>query len=163
MKELLEPTQDPPGGWRWTHPETGQKIHGGNYSDLCGLVRQFLGNNSFPIPLDLNQRILEDLNDEIQRDMIARGLPAYPFLKDTQPPSIVERVAKFGHAAAQWAKQGFHVVSQEKLEAREAICHVCPHWNGSSYYGLGSCSFCGCSGLKLYVETEKCPLTPPKW
>lgn len=163
MKELLNPDQTPPGGWRWKHPETGQVIHAANPHGLFGAVRQFLGNNGFPIPLDINQRIISDLDDAIQKDMTERGLPAYALVRDTEPPSLAARIAQFGHSMKQWMADGVPVVSQEEFDRRLVSCHTCQYWGGSSAFGYAACGKCGCSGLKLFLSTSRCPATPPRW
>lgn len=52
-------------------------------------------------------------------------------------------------------------LSEPEIAARRAICLPCENWDASAYRGLGKCRRCGCSGFKLDLATEKCPLG--KW
>lgn len=157
MKEVIEPNITPPGGWRWKHPETGFEIHANGLDQLFGAVRLFLGQNNFPIPLDLNQRVIADLDEAIQADLSERGLPPMPFVRDTEPPSFAQRARNFTAAMAGWARDGGRIVDQITFEQRQQACHTCPHWGGSSMVGYAACGVCGCSGLKLFLASQSCP------
>lgn len=163
MIEPANPNEVPPGGWRWLHPETGHTIAAGNCDELLRGVRTFLSNNNFPIQRELGQQILRDLDEAIQEDMHKRGLPPYPLLKTTEKPTITQMARMFAYAAGQWAASGFRHVSQEVYQARLESCEGCYHWQGESAFGYGRCGKCGCSGLKLFMATTRCPLEPPRW
>lgn len=45
------------------------------------------------------------------------------------------------------------------LAARQAACAGCEHHDAAA----NRCRMCGCSGAKLHVATERCPLDPPRW
>jgi hypothetical protein len=60
-----------------------------------------------------------------------------------------------------WAREGFAVVHPETLEARRTICQACEHWKAEAFGGRGRCLKCGCSGAKLRLPHEKCPVG--KW
>lgn len=157
MKEIIDPRTVPPGGWRWTHPETKTVIHAGSVEQLFQAARRFLGNNNYPNPSDLNQSVIAQLDEAIQADMHERGLPPYPFLKDTEPPSMIQKIRNFAFASKQWLASGAPIVSLEELDRRQATCLGCQFWRGSSSFGMGSCGKCGCTGLKLYMRTQSCP------
>lgn len=78
-------------------------------------------------------------------------------------PTLLEMAENFAAAVDRWARSGFRTASPEVYAARSAICNACPHWDGAARRGLGKCKApgCGCTGLKRWLETEKCPLG--KW
>jgi hypothetical protein len=85
-------------------------------------------------------------------------------MESVQPPDIITQARNFTAAMAKWATvDGLSVVPDEIVTKRKEICDKCPHWNPDCYTGTGQCNICGCSGLKLYIPSSKCPLTPPKW
>lgn len=78
-------------------------------------------------------------------------------------PTVADLASNFTSAMARWAQGGFPVASRELYAARSAVCDACPHWDGSARLGLGKCSApeCGCTSMKRWLTTEKCPLN--KW
>ena len=81
-----------------------------------------------------------------------------------QPPNIITQAKNFTSAMTKWATMdGLSVAPDHIIQQRKEICDACPHWNASGFAGAGQCYICGCSGLKLYIPSSKCPLTPPKW
>lgn len=163
MIEPSTPSEVPPGGWRWRHLETGHVVVGGTYEELLRAVRLFLGNNNYPIPREIGQEVLRALDEEIQEDMHKRGLPVYPLVKTTEKPSVSQMARNFAYAATGWALSGFKHVSQEVYEFRLERCEGCHFWQGQSAFGYGRCGKCGCSGLKLFMASTRCPLDPPRW
>lgn len=78
-------------------------------------------------------------------------------------PTASELAANFGSALAKWSVAGFPVVSREIYEARASACAPCEFWNATARLGLGKCTHkkCGCTKMKRWLVTEKCPLG--KW
>jgi len=89
-----------------------------------------------------------------------RGTSAAP---RPQEPTAAELAANFSSALARWSAAGFPVVSRETYEARAAVCEPCEFWDGAARLGLGKCRHkkCGCTKMKRWLATEKCPLG--KW
>ena len=90
--------------------------------------------------------------------------PAPPNLE----PSIMDMAGGLAVALGKWATNGFPVVSEAEYAQRRAICEPCkdtesgmPNFNPTGYAGMGKCRVCGCTGYKLILKTEKCPLA--KW
>lgn len=75
--------------------------------------------------------------------------------------NLAKMVARLTVALAAWAKGGFPVTDKETLRKRATICHGCPEWDANAFAGLGRCNKCGCSAIKLGMDTSKCPLG--KW
>lgn len=78
-------------------------------------------------------------------------------------PTALELAANFTGALARWSAAGFPTVSAEAYAARGAVCDTCAHWQPQARLGLGKCAApgCGCTSLKRWLATEKCPLG--KW
>lgn len=157
MLEPRNPNQIPPGGWRWVHPETGKRVSGKTWDGLRIAARMFLGNNGFPIPLDLDDHILEWMNKEIQENAARHGFPPEQFLSESQGPSLLTRAFTFAHAAKEWVKAGMPITDHEGVEWRVGICKTCPYWKGETSPFHVMCGKCGCSGLKLFLATSRCP------
>jgi hypothetical protein len=78
-------------------------------------------------------------------------------------PTVAEMATNFAGAMKGWINSGFAVVEREIYEGRHAICLGCEYWDAAARGGLGKCRKCGCSRVKLWLESSKCPLNPPKW
>lgn len=151
MRYFLTPETVPPqGGWIWTHPETGHEIRGGNAAMLLSNARDYCRVNNLPIGVGFDQRIIDSLCDKLPE-----------ICGNTEPPTISEMAASFARSAKQWIAGGAHTLSFEQYHQRLTTCQGCDRWNGEAFFGFGKCGKCGCSGVKLYMNTEKCPLN--KW
>ncbi|HEY5312975.1 MAG TPA: DUF6171 family protein, partial [Pirellulales bacterium] len=74
----------------------------------------------------------------------------------TNPPSLLERAAKFGAAMAGFAADGFRLSAPDLAAARLKICQDCDQYRG------GKCRACGCHlAAKAAIRRERCPLG--KW
>lgn len=77
-------------------------------------------------------------------------------------PTIVGMVKSFATATARWAKAGLPIADEQQFNARLAACRACPKgfWKEGARFGLGRCDApgCGCTKLKLWMATERCPL-----
>jgi len=79
-------------------------------------------------------------------------------------PTLIDKAASLTKAAYEWTvKDKFSKVQPEVFEQRKSICLACPHWDQEGFNGMGKCKFCGCSVVKLYMPSSRCPLNPPKW
>jgi hypothetical protein len=76
-------------------------------------------------------------------------------------PTIPEMAANFASAIAHWTKAGFPVVPKTEFDRRLAICDACEFWDPVARLGYGKCHVCGCTTLKHWLGTSKCPLG--KW
>ena len=76
---------------------------------------------------------------------------------------LYERIINFLLALFIWSKSGFKFPDKKILDNRINICisSPCEKWNKKAYCNFGGCNVCGCSKLKLYLETSSCPLK--KW
>lgn len=122
-----------------------------------GVIKLYLDHceaNGYPLP---TQRECIDL--------ICKSTPAN-ICYDSDEPPFVEKAKNFVGEMARWAASGFKIVSQEILDARLAICQVCPYWGGTTGGSLVSarCGKCGCNGLKVGLATTQCgDKQNPRW
>jgi hypothetical protein len=79
-------------------------------------------------------------------------------------PNLIDKAKSLSTAAVNWAaKDGFQRVSEEQFQARKNICLACPNWDSTAFNGMGKCRLCGCTGMKLYIPSARCPDNPPRW
>lgn len=90
--------------------------------------------------------------EDIWRELVER-------YADHTLPDVGRMVAGLGWALARWAAAGFAVVSAEDYAARRAACRRCMHWKAGL---VGRCAICGCTALKPWLATERCPLAADK-
>lgn len=90
-----------------------------------------------------------------ERSRIEHAGRAYPPLRE-QAGNLMGTVGRIVAAVARgdpvWAPA-------EVIGRRRAICEACEFFDHSQ----ARCRKCGCTGLKLDLATERCPLEPPKW
>ncbi|MFZ4696249.1 MAG: hypothetical protein ACOYMV_14110 [Verrucomicrobiia bacterium] len=86
-----------------------------------------------------------------------------PLAEALREPTMSELAENFTKSVARWAHAGFPVVSREVYAARTTLCESCEFWDGAARMGLGKCTHrnCGCTKMKRWLSTEKCPLD--KW
>jgi len=151
MKSFKYPNSVPPGGgWFWTHPETKDRIRGGNAEQLVFNSKEYCRRNHLPIGAGFDQRIVDDVCAELP-----------DICQDTEPPSAIDMARQFTRSALNWVRSGLPCVTNEQFQERLDTCKACDKWNGEAVFGLGRCGKCGCTGVKLFMTTEKCPLN--KW
>lgn len=150
MKEFRDQFAVPPGGWWYEHPETKHVIRSTNQQKLVLDIRDYCAANNLPIPARLAQLVVEQICERI---------PAFCY--DTEPPGPLDRLRTFATAMAQWVRDGFAVVPNQELERRRDVCETCQFWAGESSFGYGRCAKCGCTGLKLFMPQQECPIG--KW
>ena len=86
----------------------------------------------------------------------------------TVPPlpersSIPEKARRLALALVRWARGGFGLVGAVARQRRKRACEACDYWRPKGNVGLGECQApgCGCTRLKCWLPTERCPLG--KW
>ena len=97
----------------------------------------------------------------VSRDQTAKVQRVIP----AEEPTLAAMAENFAGAVSRWVESGMQVVTKEEYDRRAAICDACKFWDGKARMGLGKCSApgCGCTRLKRWLATERCPLKPPKW
>lgn len=81
-----------------------------------------------------------------------------------QPLSLLQRAASVVGVVGSTVVNGGQLLSQEAINARQAICTTCPNYTGSG------CQLCGCQATrdvawsnKLAHASASCPMQPPRW
>lgn len=151
MKRIIAPNQVPPGGnYRYVQPETGMEFLGQTPGVVFKKVRDHRIANNIPVR-HMEQQVIDQFCGA-QPDWCEDVDP------DTGKPTPWEMAQRFTRAMVRWATDGFRVVATEKYQARRNICEGCQYWRGEGTEpGTGRCGKCGCSGLKLFLATERCP------
>ena len=88
---------------------------------------------------------------EIAREDVERLRKQYR----PQPIPLRDLLTNFREAVAAWAQAGYPVSDEGTINRRLQICQSCEEWKAGLIAG---CRKCGCSGLKLWLATSKCPL-----
>ena len=78
-------------------------------------------------------------------------------------PKLIDQAANLTKALSKWAKSGFKVADKDTIEDRKSNCESCEFWKHNGNMGLGKCNHaeCGCTKVKWWLATEKCPID--KW
>ena len=71
--------------------------------------------------------------------------------------TLREMASNFASAISEWIANGAPVVSKAQYKERASQCLECEFWDPEAFAGKGKCLRCGCSGVKLYLATSKCP------
>jgi hypothetical protein len=75
-------------------------------------------------------------------------------------PSLLTQAKNAALAAVRAVASGFAAVDQAEQERRLAICRACAHYDPDRQ----RCRKCGClARWKARLQSEHCPLDPPKW
>lgn len=78
-------------------------------------------------------------------------------------PGVANKAGRLGGALVRWVRAGFGLAEKRERARRKAACETCELWRPRGNLGLGECQApgCGCTRLKRYLPTERCPLG--KW
>src|SRR5260370_29940520 len=109
---------------------------------------------------------------EIPPEICARIHTDYPRLPVTEAaqletPSLPDLASNFLAAIASWVAAGFPLRTEAEASRILTVCKgsadglqpACPEWLGDAI--VPRCRKCGCTALKPWLATEKCPLQ--KW
>jgi hypothetical protein len=78
-------------------------------------------------------------------------------------PSFFDMAGSLIKSLEGWAKRGFPIAREGLINKRREHCLNCNFWDKDARGGLGKCNHrkCGCTKVKWWIETEKCPIG--KW
>ncbi|MBB5033180.1 hypothetical protein [Prosthecobacter vanneervenii] len=81
------------------------------------------------------------------------------FLARLELPTAAEIAARGMAAFGRWLAAGLPLVDETTRQKRAMVCEACPAWDSEARAGLGRCGHpkCGCTSLKWWLKTEKCP------
>lgn len=125
VRQLPNRTYAPPGGWRYTVPETGQRFRGvSDYQLKCELEAHYRANQ-LQIPSDLDARI-EQFVCEQEPDYCtdAHGQP----VRDGRRSFVHEitTVLQGTRTLFAWMAGGRQLVDASLSERRASVCVACP-------------------------------------
>ena len=150
---VLRDVNSPPGGWRYTPPQTGVTITASFWNELRQKTIAHLSANSVTI----TDEMLLEIEDGACRETPAAGRWCGP-----RPPKPVEGALPHLTLAhlERFLKTIWHAlltrnfVGREEAERRAEICRTCPLITG----GLGGCSGCYDLLKKAQSIVEKNPI-----
>lgn len=131
-------TKGPPGGFRYTQPESGHFMKAITFNMLCSKVLRHRQNMRYRIVTEGFQTIGQEMEDYIchllSPDDQVRNCKAGYRSRGSVP---WQEVSEFIKTAAKWFVTGRRLVPNEEAERRAAICANCPLNVGMS--GCASC------------------------
>lgn len=154
MQAITDTSMVPPGGWIYID-EDGNKFRGTTLEHAVVVVREAYFASKKTPPKNLEYAIMDQICKRLESD------PHSDRCFDYTPPTKTELLTRAGNAIKNFVNNGFKMVTAEQLLDRRSVCEECSLWNGEGSFGMGRCGSCGCTGLKLHVAGEKCPLN--KW
>tara|TARA_R110002072_G_scaffold278700_4_gene440558 strand:- start:905 stop:1378 length:474 start_codon:yes stop_codon:yes gene_type:complete len=154
MQAITDTSMVPPGGWIYLD-EDGNKFRGTTLEHAVVVVREAYFASKKTPPKNLEYAIMDQICKRLESD------PHSDRCFDYTPPTKTELLTRAGNAIKNFVNNGFKMVTAEQLLDRRSVCEECSLWNGEGSFGMGRCGSCGCTGLKLHVAGEKCPLN--KW
>lgn len=155
----------PPGGYcRYRDPDDGWEFAHPYYDHVKNEAFRHRTSSNLEIPTDW-----DFFFDQAYCKSTPQACVEIQTIPESSPLSKTQLAINFARSMGQWAMSGFKIASAEVLKERHAQCEGdieggiprCPHfasWNG---FSIARCGKCGCSMLKTYIATEKCPIG--KW
>jgi hypothetical protein len=151
-------------GWWVCDPDTGATINGNSYRVLCAKLHEHRRANNLPD----NPALVEDI---VHAQVCAREAEAYcsEWGTGTAPAAdphipISQLAVNFTTEMLRFAKGGFKIVSEAEFRRRLAVCRskTCGYrFDENANGGAGKCTKCGCTKLKHWLATSRCPVG--KW
>jgi hypothetical protein len=119
---LLSYREVPPGGYRYTVPETGHLVHSWGVDSWVDQCKRHLASNNIPVSIDLQQQMEAQFCEILPPGWCEHDDPNRPRVSTDLYWSDVER----GSAAfLDWATSGRETVPQEEANRRAKICAGC--------------------------------------
>ena len=135
----------PPGGWRYTQPETRVTLESLTFDGLLYQIESHRKGNGIPLTKDWQLRVELELCQDPDVARINCGAPAQgPPIKDRKVD--LTDVLRFMRVINEWGwKTKFKFVKQELAEARASVCETCP-----MNVVVSGCH--GCAGVTRWME-----------
>jgi len=147
MKKVRDNSAVPRGGtFTYVHENNYTQQHP-YFDQLKHMVVEYKNANNLPVGLQFD--------DEFEENLCAHA--ADSTCEDFIPPTLLEKMSHLAQALYKSAKSGFATVPAEEFESRRAVCGSCNFFGGTNGLLKIACKKCGCSGIKLAVNTETCP------
>lgn len=160
VPKIRDTYMTPAGGWWLVDPDTEAYLQANSYRNLKGVWEQHRKSNGLPA-LDYDKAISEQICKHAPESFCEEWPIARAGKNISKGPTLVEMLANFTESITFWASKGFPVSSQELFDKRIETCRKCEYWDEKAAMGAGRCMKCGCTGIKHWLRTSKCPLN--KW
>jgi hypothetical protein len=131
----------------YINPEDGHIIKLPTYVQTKNAARDYRKWNNYPIGSAWNDQFEANTCKNTPGDVCV----------DFTPPTLAERLETLAKALAAAAADGFSVAPSAEVERRHAICKECNYYGGQRGLFKLACKKCGCSGLKLHLQSSHCP------
>ena len=151
--KLRNTMAEPTPGWFVRMPEDDHLLKANTYKHLVDAAKEYRRAKNYPI----GQQFEADLQSWMCLDLDEKWCePVERYRSETATP--LQKATRLARALARWAKEGFPVVSDEVREERMSACNACPLYKLDGNAGMGQCTApgCGCTKLKLWLETSAC-------
>lgn len=148
----------PPGGWRFTVPETGLLITGATPKVLTKKVRSHMEANSIEIPEPFREWFEDALCVQMNLGPKFCGRPAPVLPKGVMKGLTLGTAARFLRTMMK-VLEDREFVGREEAESRVAICNSCPISGG-----IGGCAGCNSILNKVdkLLQNDPLPVDPDK-
>lgn len=118
--KLIRKNTQPPGGWRYKHPETGWWTTGGHFDDLVSKAVQYRKDNHLPVGTNFEDDVQHQLCGPLGPEWCAGALPAL------HPGGFTFKALIQGtKTLVDWALNGGQV-SLDEADRRAVVCSTCP-------------------------------------
>lgn len=120
MRRPIDYTQTPPGGWKYTEPQTGVTFVDNHHRAFTERIFKHREANG----LYTGGGWIDDLFDAV-----CRQNPSIPQRDEDKPERRMELsdVRRFARTLSNWIGAGAEWVIQDEAERRAAICVTCPN------------------------------------
>lgn len=151
MLVITEPNHVPPGGaFRAIHPESRVEFRHHTINGVWEKYNSHCRANNYPEAT--KQQVVDNICANTKANIC----------HDSDKPTLAQQASSLVKSLSDWASTGFQI-SKELAQTRIAFCEACPYWSGltGGSYLAGSCGKCGCTGVKLMLSGQSCPIG--KW
>ena len=78
---------------------------------------------------------------------------------DAEDASLLTKAGRLRRELTEWAKAGAPLASKPIRKARLAVCATCEYYDPKGNWGMGQCRApgCGCTKVKAFLATSRCP------
>jgi hypothetical protein len=124
----------PPGGWRYRQPETGMLMTGADFTELQSKVKAHRRANAFPIGLEFEQEIIDQLCSIMPPGVCEQDIGAVQKGRPLTFKEVVTATLTLGS----WIVGGMKRETLQVANERVRVCSGCPY--NQKIQGCGSCA-----------------------
>ena len=104
-------------------------------------------------------------DETVYRHRVPRPPPPQPVGPPPESASLWTKAKRLRVELLNARRAGWKKAPPAVRQARLTVCQQCGYYDPRGNLLLGECHApgCGCTRLKLWIATARCPLKPPKW